>query len=349
MTDAVRPAVRASRAGARRRRAARRRRRRSRRVRARVTELTAGDPRRCSRRASPRSGSRARSRTAGSGTPATCYFTLKDAGAQIKAVMFRSALRYLKFKPEDGLHVVARGRAQRLRAEGRVPARLRAPGAARARRAAARLRAAEEAAAGRGAVRRGAQAAAARAAPQDRHRHLARRRRLRDIIKVLRRRYPNAHLVIRPTRVQGEGAAARHRPRRSRPIARVPGVDVVIVGRGGGSIEDLWAFNEEVVARAIAACAGAGHLGGRPRDRRHDRRLRRRPARAHAVGGRRDGRRRARTSSAPASTGSPARLRGAVARRVERLPPRVHRLARPAGARRLPRPARAARPPRRPS
>ena len=77
---------------------------------------------------------------------------------------------------------------------------------------------------------------------------------MRDIIKVLRRRYANAHIVIRPTRVQGEGAAldiARAPARRSAGSADV---DVVIVGRGGGSIEDLWAFNEEVVARAIAGC-----------------------------------------------------------------------------------------------
>jgi exodeoxyribonuclease VII large subunit len=75
---------------------------------------------------------------------------------------------------------------------------------------------------------------------------------IRDIIKVLGRRYPNAHLVIRPTRVQGEDAAAEI-ARGLRAIVRVPGIDVVIVGRGGGSIEDLWAFNEERVARAIVA------------------------------------------------------------------------------------------------
>ena len=69
---------------------------------------------------------------------------------------------------------------------------------------------------------------------------------------MLRRRYPNAHLVIAPARVQGEGAA-RDIARALRQVTRIDGVDVVIAGRGGGSIEDLWAFNEEVVARAIAA------------------------------------------------------------------------------------------------
>ena len=75
---------------------------------------------------------------------------------------------------------------------------------------------------------------------------------IRDIINVLRRRYANAHVVIRPTRVQGDGAALEI-ARGLKAIGRVPGVDVVIVGRGGGAIEDLWAFNEEIVARAIAA------------------------------------------------------------------------------------------------
>jgi exodeoxyribonuclease VII large subunit len=74
---------------------------------------------------------------------------------------------------------------------------------------------------------------------------------IRDIIKVLRRRYPNAQIVIRPARVQGDGAGLDI-ARGLRAVTRVRGVDVVIVGRGGGSIEDLWAFNEEVVARAIA-------------------------------------------------------------------------------------------------
>lgn len=179
------------------------------------------------------------------------YFTLKDGGAQIKAVMFRSALRLLRFTPKDGLRVVARGRIsvydpkgeyqiicehlepeglgalqlafdqlkQRLAAEGLFDQRRKRPLPALPRKI--------------GVVTSLDGAA------------------VRDIIKVLRTRYPNAHIVIRPTRVQGEGAALDI-ARAISAIGKVAGVDVMIVGRGGGSIEDLWAFNEEVVARAIA-------------------------------------------------------------------------------------------------
>jgi exodeoxyribonuclease VII large subunit len=180
------------------------------------------------------------------------YFTLKDPGSQLKAVMFKSAVRSLKFKPEDGLHVVARGRLsvydpkgeyqivcehiephglgalqlafdqlkRRLQAEGLFDMARKRPLPALPRKI--------------GIVTSLDGAA------------------IRDIIKVLDRRYPNVHLVIRPTRVQGEGAAAEV-ARGLAAIVKVPGIDVVIVGRGGGSIEDLWAFNEEIVARAIVA------------------------------------------------------------------------------------------------
>ncbi|MGB7220007.1 MAG: exodeoxyribonuclease VII large subunit, partial [Vicinamibacterales bacterium] len=181
------------------------------------------------------------------------YFTLKDSAAQVRAVIFRSALRYLKFKPTDGLRVVARGRLsvyepkgeyqlvcehmephglgalqlafdqlkKRLQEEGLFDASRKRPLPALPRKIG---------------IVTSIEGAA-----------------VRDIIKVLRRRYANAHLIIRPTRVQGEGAAAEI-GRGLGAIGRVPHVDVVIVGRGGGSIEDLWAFNEESVARAIAAC-----------------------------------------------------------------------------------------------
>ena len=181
------------------------------------------------------------------------YFTLKDAGAQVKAVMFRSDVRYLRFKIKDGLSVVARGRLtvydpkgeyqivcqhlepeglgarqlafdqlkERLSKEGLFDARRKRPLPALPRKI--------------GVVTSLDGAA------------------VRDIIKVLRRRYANAHIVIRAARVQGEGAALDI-ARAMAAIGKVTGVDVVIVGRGGGSIEDLWAFNEEVVARAIAGC-----------------------------------------------------------------------------------------------
>jgi exodeoxyribonuclease VII large subunit len=180
------------------------------------------------------------------------YFTLKDARAQVKGVMFRSALRLLRFTPEDGMHVVARGRLSVYDPRGEyqlVCEHLEPKGLGALQLAYEQLR---------------ARLAAEGLFDEARKRPLpALPRRigivtsldgaaLRDIIRVLRRRYPNAHLVIAPARVQGEGAA-REIARALTRVTRIDGVDVVIAGRGGGSIEDLWAFNEEVVARAIAA------------------------------------------------------------------------------------------------
>ena len=181
------------------------------------------------------------------------YFTLKDTQAQIKAVMFRSAIRYLRFKPQDGLRVVARGRLTVYDPKGeyQIVCEHLEPDGLGARQLAfdqLKERLARE---GLFDPRR------KRALPA-----LPRKigvvtsldgAAVRDIIKVLRRRYANAHIVIRPARVQGEGAALDI-ARGMAAIGKVKGVDVVIVGRGGGSIEDLWAFNEEVVARAIAGC-----------------------------------------------------------------------------------------------
>jgi exodeoxyribonuclease VII large subunit len=180
------------------------------------------------------------------------YFTLKDQAAQIKAVMFRSAYRYLRFKVEDGIHVVARGRLSVYEPKGEyqlVCEHLEPQG-----RGALQL-AFEQ-------LKRKLQAEGLFAAARKRPLPALPRKigivtsldgaALKDIIKVLSRRHPNAHLVIRPVRVQGDGAA-EDITRALQAITRVPGVDVVIVGRGGGSIEDLWAFNEEVLARAIVA------------------------------------------------------------------------------------------------
>jgi exodeoxyribonuclease VII large subunit len=181
------------------------------------------------------------------------YFTLKDSTAQLRGVMFRSTLRYLRFKPEDGLHVVARGRLSVYDPKGEyqlVCEHLEPKGLGSLQLAFEQLK---QKLAAEGLF----DAARKRPLPA-----LPRRiglvtsidgAALRDIVRVLRRRYPNAHLVIAPSRVQGEGAAVEVARAVAR-IGRVPGVDVVIVGRGGGSLEDLWTFNEEVVARAIAAC-----------------------------------------------------------------------------------------------
>ena len=165
--------------------------------------------------------------------------------------MFRSDVRSLKFKPEDGLHVVARGRVSVYEPKGEyqfVCGYLEPQGLGALQLAFDQLKKRLQA---EGLFDQGRK----RPLPV-----LPRRigivtsldgAAIRDIIKVLRRRYPNARIVIRPTRVQGDGAA-EDIARGVRLIAAVPDVDVLIVGRGGGSIEDLWAFNEEVVARAIA-------------------------------------------------------------------------------------------------
>ena len=182
------------------------------------------------------------------------YFTLKDAGAQLRAVMFRSALRYQRFRPEDGQQVIARGRLSVYEPKGEyqiVCEHLEPKGVGALQLAFEQLR--------RRLDHEGLfDASRKRPLPP-----LPRKigvvtsldgAALRDIINVLSRRHPNVHVVISPTRVQGE-RAAEEIVRALRLLCAVPGVDVVIAGRGGGSIEDLWAFNEEPVARAIAGAA----------------------------------------------------------------------------------------------
>jgi exodeoxyribonuclease VII large subunit len=181
------------------------------------------------------------------------YFTLRDDYAQLRAVVFRTTARQLKFKLEDGMHVVARGRISVYEVKGEYQMVVDAvePHGLGA------LQAAFEQ------LKRRLQAeglfdqARKRALPV-----LPRRigvvtsldgAAVRDILRVITARYPSARVVVRPARVQGDGAA-RDLVLALNAIARVPDVDVIIVGRGGGSVEDLWAFNDEGLARAIAAC-----------------------------------------------------------------------------------------------
>jgi len=181
------------------------------------------------------------------------YFTLKDGASQIRAVIFRSALRYLKFKPADGLRVVARGRVSVYEPKGEyqlVCEHLEPHGLGALQLAFDQLKKRLQSEGLFDPARKRPLPALPRKIGIVTSLDGAA---IRDIIKVLRRRYANAHLVICPARVQGEDAAPDV-ARALRQIARVPGVDVVIVGRGGGSIEDLWAFNEERVAKAILQC-----------------------------------------------------------------------------------------------
>lgn len=181
------------------------------------------------------------------------YFTLKDERAQLRAVMFRTDVRLLKFAPEDGMRVVARGRIALydVKGEYQIICDALEPQGMGARQAAfeqlkKKLQSEGLFDAGRKRLlpvlpkRIGVVTSLDGAA-------------VRDILRILTTRHPTARIVVRAARVQGEGAAT-DLARALRAIVRVPDVDVVILGRGGGSAEDLWAFNEEVLARAIAAC-----------------------------------------------------------------------------------------------
>lgn len=181
------------------------------------------------------------------------YFTLKDAHCQLRTVMFRSALRQVPFIPEAGMQVVARGRltVYEPRGDYQLLAEMLEPKGVGALQAAfeqlkerlfqeglfdeARKRPLPLVPQRIGIVTSPTGAA------------------IRDIIHVVHRRRANVHLYLYPAHVQGQEAV----PDIVRGIAALnawhPRLDVLIVGRGGGSLEDLWAFNDEKVARAIAA------------------------------------------------------------------------------------------------
>jgi exodeoxyribonuclease VII large subunit len=181
------------------------------------------------------------------------YFTLSDGRAQLRAVCFRSALRVLQIVPEDGLRVLARGRLTVYEARGDIQlvvedmepqgeGLLRLELEARKRRLAAeglfdadRKRPLPPLPRGVGVVTSPTGAA------------------VRDILQVLERRAPGVHVYLGPARVQGPEAAEDLQGALALVTAH-PEVDVVIIGRGGGSSEDLWAFNDEDLVRAVAAC-----------------------------------------------------------------------------------------------
>jgi len=191
------------------------------------------------------------------------YFTLKDAKAQLRCVCFRDQVRGLKFRPEDGLHITVRGSLGVYEARGEYQlyvSHIEPVGLGALQLAFEQLKKKLEAEGLFEDARKrtlpvlprciGVVTSPSGAA-------------IRDILRVLKRRFANVHVQLYPAKVQGEGAAAEIASG-LRYFSRARFADVVIVARGGGSLEDLWAFNEEIVARAIAACevpviTGVGH------------------------------------------------------------------------------------------
>lgn len=189
-------------------------------------------------------------------TSGHAYFTLKDEGSELSCVMWRPAVRGLRFHPQDGLEVVATGRVDVFERAGRYQLYVEqlAPhgvGALELAFRQLREKLEKEGLFSRERKRR-LPAYPAMIAVITSLTGAA----IRDILQTLRRRFPVIRALIYPVRVQGEGAAGEIAAAIA-AINRDPGfaceVDLMIVGRGGGSIEDLWAFNEEAVARAIAA------------------------------------------------------------------------------------------------
>jgi exodeoxyribonuclease VII large subunit len=191
------------------------------------------------------------------------YFTLKDADAQVRCAMFRNANSRVRVTPRDGLHVLLRVRVSLYEARGEyqlIAEHLEEAGEGALRRRFEELKA-------RLAAEGLFDAALKRPLPQ-----LPRRigvitsptgAAIRDILHVLARRFPAVPVLIYPVPVQGAGAAAEIAAA-IRLASERRDADVLILARGGGSLEDLWAFNEEPVARAIRASAipvvsGVGH------------------------------------------------------------------------------------------
>ncbi len=180
------------------------------------------------------------------------YFTLKDKGAQISAVMFRGSNRLLKFQIEDGLELIANGRISVYEPRGNYQIILeycepKGVGALQLAFSQLRDKLAEE---GLFAETRkrplpylptcvGIVTSATGAVIQ-------------DMVRILQRRNPFVNILLYPTAVQGETAAPEV-ARGIEALNRHGQAEVMIIGRGGGSLEDLWAFNTELVARAIAA------------------------------------------------------------------------------------------------
>jgi exodeoxyribonuclease VII large subunit len=181
------------------------------------------------------------------------YFTLKDAEAQLRAVLFKGNHQHLRYKPEEGGQILCRGRitVYEPRGDYQLIVDYLEP-------------------AGLGALAQAFEALKTRLAAEglfdQAHKQplpfLPRGLALvtsptgavvRDILRLLQRRFPNVQVFIYPVKVQGAEAAGEI-VRALEDLPEYPGVEVIVLARGGGSLEDLWPFNEEMVARAIYHC-----------------------------------------------------------------------------------------------
>src|SRR3954451_20836030 len=191
------------------------------------------------------------------------YLTLKDARAQIRVVLFATNARFLRFRIENGLQLIVRGRLSIYEQKGEfqlnaVMAEPAGLGALQLAFEQLKKRLAEEGlfdAARKKPIPMLPARIAIVTSPQGAA--------IRDILNVIGRRFEGLHLQIYPVRVQGQ-YAAREIAAAIRHLSRWELHDVVLICRGGGSLEDLWAFNEEPLARAVAECpiptiSGVGH------------------------------------------------------------------------------------------
>jgi exodeoxyribonuclease VII large subunit len=180
------------------------------------------------------------------------YFTLKDDQSQIPAVLFRGSTRHLRFRPQDGMAVLVWGHVTVYEPKG-----------------AYQIRVERMEPRGKGSLQLAFEQLKDKLGKEGLFEQARKKpipllpqrlgivtspsgAALRDICRVLHRRFPNLEVVVYPAQVQGDMAAAEI-AQGIRVLNRIAGFDVLIVARGGGSLEDLWPFNEESVARAIAA------------------------------------------------------------------------------------------------
>lgn len=178
------------------------------------------------------------------------YFTLKDDFSQIRVVLFKTQARALRFVPEDGLHIICQGRVSLYEKRGEYQLILntmepKGIGALQLAFLQLKERLEKEGffdVAHKKKFPMVPQRIGVITSPTGAV--------IRDIIHIIQRRFENVHILLYPVRVQGDGASSEI-AEGIRYFNQRTDVDVIIVGRGGGSLEDLWAFNEEVLARAI--------------------------------------------------------------------------------------------------